>query len=321
MTRSGGIEDASEAWECAPVALKLQLGDLVFGRVVLKLFRRGAALGELPLPSDHVPSPPPRLTDADGYVVWSQPIASHRPMISWHSDKLVYAPRQYHRYLIKLSGGFEQYMAKFSAKSRSGLRRKLRKYEEASGGATIWREYHTARDLDEFFSLARQVSRKSYQERVLQMGLPADAEFLKSARDLADSDKLRAYLLFMNEEPISYLYCPISDGVVKYDHLGYDPAYSSLSPGTVLQLLALQSLFAEQRFGIFDFTEGEGQHKELFATDAHLCADIYVVHRRFRPLLLVASHGTTEKMSKVAGRLLDGLGIKARVRRLIRTVR
>lgn len=39
-----------------------------------------------------------------------------------------------------------------------------------------------------------------------------------------------------------------------------------VTPGIVLQILALESLFTECRVLMFDFTEGEGQHKETFST-------------------------------------------------------
>ena len=46
----------------------------------------------------------------------------------------------------------------------------------------------------------------------------------------------------------------VREGIVDYAYLGYDPDYLHLSVGTVLQWLALDSLFAERRFRFFDFT-------------------------------------------------------------------
>ena len=57
----------------------------------------------------------------------------------------------------------------------------------------------------------------------------------------------------------------------------------------------MQSLFAEQRFAAFDFTEGEGQHKELFATRSRLCGDVYVLRRRLMPLSAVMLHHAVDK--------------------------
>jgi len=131
---------------------------------------------------------------------------------------------------------------------------------------------------------------------------------------LLKADNLRAYSLFLRGQPISYLYYLVSGLIVGYDYLGHDTAHSSLSPGTVLQLLAVEALSAEERFAAFDFTEGEGQHKELFSTKRRLCGDVYVLSRRFPPLSRMTLHYATEKMSTAAGIALDRLNLRSRLR-------
>ena len=69
---------------------------------------------------------------------------------------------------------------------------------------------------------------------------------------------MRAFLLFLAGEPVAYLYLPVSGRTLIYAYLGYDAEHAHLSPGTVLQMAALENLFAEKRFAYFDFTEGEG---------------------------------------------------------------
>jgi hypothetical protein len=308
-----------KAWERGIVPFKFQLGDIVLGSTVLSLFRRSAGLGENPLDIGATPEPPPRLDGADGYVVWSHPIARSLPVLSVRRDVILYTPRQYRRFSTDLTGDFDQYMLRFSGKTRSTLKRKLRKFAEASGGDVDWKEYKTVEQIADFFALAQQVSAKTYQERLLGVGLPNDEAFFVAACGLSRQDRVRAYLLFLNGEPISYLYCPVNDhGVVLYDHLGYDPAYASLSPGTVLQILALRALFAEQRFTMFDFTEGEGQHKEVFSTRSVLCGDVFVIERRLSALSVVMLHRAVEKTSVAAGVVLDRWGLKSRLRHLLR---
>src|SRR5262249_32101982 len=105
--------------------------------------RRDAELNEPQLDIGDTPEPPAELDGTDGYVVWSQPLIRRLPVFSLRPGALVYAPRQYRRFAIQLSGNFEQYMAKFSSKTRSGIRRKLRKFCEASGGRIYWQAYRT----------------------------------------------------------------------------------------------------------------------------------------------------------------------------------
>lgn len=305
-------------WELGRVPFKFQFGDVVLGKVALSLLRRNARLDERPLRLGEAPEPPPQLDGADGYVVWSHPIAARLPALRARDDAILYTPRQYERFSIELSGDFDQYMARFSGKTRSSLRRKLRKFAGASGGVIDFRDYRTPDQIAEFFPLARKVSAKSYQERLLGIGLPTGPAFFAAALESAAKNEVRAYLLFLAGEPISYLYCPVDEGIVQYDRLGYNPEFSSLSPGTVLQLLALEALFSEGRFTGFDFTEGEGQHKELFSTQSRLCADVYVLSRRVRPVSLAVLHHAADRLSDSAGMLLDRLSLRPRMRRLVR---
>jgi hypothetical protein len=100
MTASGGTELLENPWERASVPLKFQVGDLVLGQTTLSLYRRGALLDEEPLGRDEVPEPPPRLDGADGYVVWSQPIATRLSVLRRRHDAIRYIPRQYQRFSV-----------------------------------------------------------------------------------------------------------------------------------------------------------------------------------------------------------------------------
>jgi Acetyltransferase (GNAT) domain len=198
------------------------------------------------------------------------------------------------------------------------LETKVAQIRRGFGGAIDWKECRTPEEIEEFFPLARKVSAITYQERRFHSGLPNTEAFIAAARESSKIDKIRAYLLCFNKDPISYLYCPIAHGVVLYNYLGYDPAYAALSPGTVLQFLALQALFAERRFAMFDFTEGEGQHKKIFSTQNVLCGDVFVLNRRLAPLAVVTLHRSVAGISTIAGAALDRLRLKSRVRRLLR---
>jgi hypothetical protein len=307
-----------KSWEHSSIPLRFQIGDIRLGEVALPLIRRSATLDEPPLDVGEVPEPPPELAGALGYVVWSQPLVRKLPVLSPRRGAILYAPHQYRRFSIQLSGGFDQYMATFSGRTRSGLKRKLRKFAEASSGVVDCREYRSAAEIELFFPLARALSSKTYQERRLKKGFPTDPAFFASSIELAIQDRIRAYLLFLNGEPISYLYCKIKEKVVSYDYHGFDPAHARLSPGTVLQLLALEALFAERRFTTFDFTEGEGWHKERFSTGSCLCGDVYVIRWRPLPISVIMLHHAVDKTAASAGTMLSRVKLKSPLRRLLR---
>jgi CelD/BcsL family acetyltransferase involved in cellulose biosynthesis len=259
-------------------------------------------------------------TTGDGILLRSHPIEQRLPRIGRARDRdlLRYVPSQYERRYIDLEGTFEDYLERFSSKSRSTLRRKVRKFGQLCGGEPDWRTYRTPAEMEEFYRLARGVSQKTYQERLLDAGLPETDEFRKRMLEAAERDETRGYLLFHGERPVAYLHCPVHEGVVFYGYLGYDPEYAKWSPGTVLQHLALERLFQEPDLKMFDFTEGEGAHKSFFSTHGVLCADIYYLKRTLRNRFLIRLHTTLDSFSRAVVRLLDRLGLKERIKRLIR---
>jgi CelD/BcsL family acetyltransferase involved in cellulose biosynthesis len=206
---------------------------------------------------------------------------------------------------------FEEYLAKFSSKSRATLRAKARKFPD-------WRSYSSPDEMADFHRIARAISERTYQEKLHDAGLPASAAFLDEARRLAAEDRVRAYLLFHEGRAVAYLYCPVHDGVLVYEYLGYDPEFAKLSPGTALQYLALEKLFAEGRYRLFDFTQGEGSHKEYFSNGSVFCADIYWFPATLGNRLRVRAHHGLDRFSGRVVALLDRMGLKERVKRWLR---
>jgi len=172
--------------------------------------------------------------------------------------------------------------------------------------------------MREFFQLARTVSKLTYQERLLNAGIPDSDVFLQQAEALAAENRVRAYVLFDDAKPVSYLYCPVNDGVLIYAYLGYDPEYRNMSVGTILQWLALEQLFAEACFKAFDFTEGEGDHKRLFATHERQCANVVFVKKTLRNMAIVHGHLYMETLSKRLGGLSEKFGLKTKIKRILR---
>jgi CelD/BcsL family acetyltransferase involved in cellulose biosynthesis len=305
------------AWHRAEVPLRFQVSDKTLWTRTLPLMTRVAGLGE---PAVADPQPPAEaLPDGcRGWLLRSQPLNAELPVLTRVGGCLRYVPAQFQRYYIDLTMGFEAYKAKFSSKTRSTLQRKLRKWAEHCGGATDWRSYRGAEGLREFHALARRVSQRTYQERLLDAGLPTDAEFMAELAERGARDAARGWLLFRGGEPVAYLYCPIDEGVLLYAYLGYDPTEAEWSPGTVLQWLALEALFAEGTHRIFDFTEGQSDHKRLFATGSQLCGNVWFLRATLTGRCMIGGHRLMSWTSGRAGDALGRLGWRAAVRRLIR---
>jgi CelD/BcsL family acetyltransferase involved in cellulose biosynthesis len=305
------------AWQARPVPLRVAVGDLSLMAFKLTLlvetrhFTQGtdeARLDALPKLGAGV----------DGYLLRSQPERARAPRLSRSGGYLLYVPRRYERYWVDLSMPYEAYLDSFSPKSRSTLRRKVRQIMKENGGALDFRVYKTPSELERFHGLARRLSQQTYQERLLGAGLPDTEDFVAALRERAGRDAARGYLLFVKEEPAAFTYCPVDDGVLSYEHTGFDRRYRHLSPGTVLQWLILEDLFKEGRFRLFDFTEGAGAHKALFATHSLACRDLYILKPSARTWTAVLAQTAIEGMGEAAGAALARIGLKGRIKALLR---
>ena len=260
--------------------------------------------------------------ETDAAVVRSQPVERPLPRLSLRSGLIRYVPSQYRRYFLDLQQGtFEQYLQGFSSKSRNTLKRKIRKCADAHGGDLVCREFRTRAEIEEFLTIARALSDRTYQERLMGKGLPTDEAFRQEIFALADADNARGYILLLGGRPAAYLLCPIYDGRVLYEWVGYEPDLSALSPGTVLQYLVLEKLFAERRFRVFDFTEGEGGHKEFWSRSHAQCADVYYFRTNLKNAALVGCHSALATVSRTAVRTLDRFGWKEKLKRALRARR
>ncbi|MGE4323946.1 MAG: GNAT family N-acetyltransferase [Sphingobium sp.] len=250
---------------------------------------------------------PPRSCEsgADGYLFRSLPVV-HLPLMHGRMAGWLVAARQYYpRHHVAMAGrDFDQWWAGFSGRTRSTLSRKARRLANHLGGTLSINAYRSAEEVAWFMALARPLSQRTYQERLLQAGLPASPAAVASAVEAAGRGDVRAFLLFAGDRPIAYLYLPVRDDVLVYAYLGYDPDFASFSPGTVLHVEAMRQLFAEGRFRYFDFTEGDGAHKALFGRETVACVDLLVMRPTWGNRLTLGALNAFDRITATAKRLL-----------------
>ena len=304
--------------ELRPVAFRFQVSDRTLLSVSRMLMVQRFGIGAS-LPIAEPSTLPP---NCDGLMLRSIPSENIEPGVTLSSvggkPALRYVMQCFPRYYIDMEQTFDSYKQKFSGKTLSTIRRKVKKFADHTGGQIRWERFSRPEELERFWTLARNLSSKTYQEQLLDAGLPSSPSYYLNARQLAERNDLRAFLLFDRERVVSYLFCPIEGGTVQYAYLGYDPAYLRFSAGTVLQWLALESLFSECRYRYFDFTEGASEHKRLFATHHSNCANIALLTPTLKNKMLAQTHCNFNRAVESLGRWLDRHNLRARLRRWLR---
>ena len=273
--------------------LRFQIGARTIAAVQRRMVRVPLSLDQVL--DGRVPVLPPLDRAAHGYAITSLPQDQLDAVARVGGGMIAHVRQCYTRHYADLTIGFEAYRAALSGNTRSGLKRKAKKVMEASGGMLDVRRFRTPDELSQFHAVARGISERTYQEKLLGGGLPEDAAFLQSMYALAAAGAVRAWLLYVGGEPAAYLYCPIEQGIVRYDHVGHDPVYNDLSPGGVLMLEAMRDLYAEPDLRWFDFTEGDGQHKRSFATNGAECLDLLLLRATLTNRATIAALGAFDR--------------------------
>ncbi|MFZ5747556.1 MAG: GNAT family N-acetyltransferase [Pseudomonadota bacterium] len=302
-----------------PMPLKFEIGARTLGQVSRTLRR-------VPLSLDaalegRLPVLPPLEREAHGYSITSLPEDRLDAMVDASGGMLPFVRQRYTRHYIDLTIGAQAWLAHLSGNARQGIRRKAKKIAQVTGGTLDIRRYRAPDDVELFHDIGRRISLRTYQERLMGSGLPDTPEFLTDMLAQAAAGQVRAWLLFIAGEPAAYLYCPVVDGTVLYAHVGHDPAFNDLSPGAVLQIEALQDLFAEAgEAGLkrFDFTEGEGQHKRQFATGGVACVDLLLLRPSLANRATMAALGGFNSAVALAKRVVEGTPLRRAAKTLRR---
>jgi hypothetical protein len=305
-------------WSETRHGFRFVLGELAFATRVLPVAVRTGSFMEFAPTPDTLELPRTLDGRVVAYVVMSQPVPGPLPKVSLHKGTVRFAPHQYAHQLVRFSGSFEDYLKRqFSGQARNGLKRKIRKYCEQVKDQNPWREYRTPDEVRQFYALARQISARTYQEKLLHKGLPDGAA--DEWAELARAGIGRGYLLCDGKKPVAYMTGELRDGVLLNDYQGFDPDYRNLSPGIVLQYFALQKLFSDpEGTRYWDFGEGEGTHKAFFANESLHCADVFHFPPTARALTLFAAQAGLHFASRGIVHVLDRYGLKDKVKRVLR---
>jgi hypothetical protein len=220
--------------------------------------------------------------------------------------------------LLRFGASFEEYMKiNFSTTHRYTLRRKITRFQEKAAGAVKLVRCTRPEEVAPFLDAAVQVSRKTYQWNLHQRGLRATERFERRYRFAADHGWFRSYLLFCGETPCAFLSGYQWKGRYYIDELGFDPAFTKHSPGTVMHIMAIQDMFNYQKPDFIDFGSYD-KYKEELSTESYTHCDMMLLRRRPYCRLIQAAHYACRLTTKATVRVLGGLNLKSRLKKRVR---
>jgi hypothetical protein len=221
-------------------------------------------------------------------------------------------------FVVRLPETFEEYLQKFSSKSRSNLRRGARKLQKDTGLEVRLVRITSSDQVDSFVDSAVEISKKTYQWRLAGSGLRVPEVLKRNLKFLAERGRLRCYLLWCGDQACAFMLCDQWNGVCYSPAVGYDPRWEQYSVGTTLQFLVIEDLFVYNRPNVFDFGTGMGGQKELFGNASFFDTDIYILRKGLYTHLASSIHKAGSALATGTKRALDHYDLKKRVKKLIR---
>ncbi len=227
--------------------------------------------------------------------------------------------REAHHF-IEIQPSWDVYFSQFTGKSRQNLRRSVKRFSERQQGCSGVELITTPADMARFHHEALCISEETYQHKLLKSGLPADKTFVVHLERLAREGKARGYLLKDRGRPVAYAWCNLVDDVLKYEIVGYLPGSADLSPGTVLLYHIIEDAHTIANCKFLDFGPGEAVYKSMFANRKVEFVDVYLFRMNVVNVMMVCLHRSLALANEGLGRLLEKMGVKARIKRFIRAI-
>jgi Acetyltransferase (GNAT) domain len=252
-------------WIDKTYALAVNLGRFQFGKIRLRTrqlwtsFPASLNCQQLPLVSRR------DLDGVDAVYIPGFPVSRNFPAVQFLPGMIRYMVWSETRFLIAISGTFNSYLQSRSPTTRKRLKQQIRRWRALAGGEAEFKEFRGAVQMREFYSIARPLSRKTWQGK-----LGAGLEEIDSSEDIlriAEADLARGYILYFATQPAAFQLCYIQGSTLGLSQIGYDPAYAEFSPGTTLLYLLIEKLFAQGEMEFLDLMEGTAwPYKSRFAT-------------------------------------------------------
>lgn len=231
----------------------------------------------------------------------------------------LYAPKSPEpHWFIRLPVDFDAYLAKFSGKRRRTLQYGVRYLEKRADAPIRVERIAAPEQIPSFLKYVARVSSLSWQGRRLQHAVQADGVERAHFSAYAEQGWFRSYLLMCGPHCIAFAIGAQCDGVYYYERIGYDPAWASYSPGSVLLYRIIEDLYAHQRPEWFDFGSGDIEYKRVYGNECVEAVNVYLLRRSAYMGLARTMNRSLTAVEGLLRRSVNRLGIRSTVLQLLR---
>jgi len=159
---------------------------------------------------------------------------------------------------MDLPRSWEEYLARLAPNHRHDLRRKFRRLWEA--GNVNYRVIEDTEDVSQAMDVFLKLFRESRKDKAAFMTAKMERFFRLLVEVMAEARLLKLGILELDTSPVAAVICFDDGNTVYLYNNGYDPQYSSLSPGLVCKALSIRHSIQMGR-RMFNFLKGSEAYK------------------------------------------------------------
>ena len=171
-----------------------------------------------------------------------------------------------HKTLV-LSNSVDEFLASRSRHARGELRGLGRRLTRKYGERLSVRIFRAPEEIDRLFADMDRVSATTYQ-RALRVAFDDSEEQRETIALALDRGWFRAYVLYLDAEPIAYRSGFVYRGRFTGSKTGYDPMYRKDRVGTYLLVRLIDNLCADDAVHILDLGYGDTEEKRRFSSSS-----------------------------------------------------
>jgi Acetyltransferase (GNAT) domain len=222
-----------------------------------------------------------------------------------------------HRWRTRLPRTVEEFLKRRSQKHRYWLRRIARVLDAEFPGKIKYVLYREKSDVQRFCVDAEKVARTTYQ-RGLAVGFVSSEENRRRLELAAEKGWLRAYAIFLGEEPLAFWCGRFYKAAMYLDWTGYKPAYRKYELGTMLFLKMVEDLCNCQAKEI-DYGMGAASYKERFGDHNRVEALVSIYAPSLKGFAAKTFKSIDTTTNNCARALLRKIGAVDKIKKIWRT--
>jgi hypothetical protein len=232
-----------------------------------------------------------------------------------------YFPKVEDHWRMAVPENIDQFYSARKRGHRYKLRKSIKRFEEEFPRDNILIQYSAINEVDDFIAAAAEISAKTYQ-KALGVGIEDDEGTKSLLKEAAMRGWFRGNILMADSKPCAFLLGLAYKNVYYGVSTGYDPAFHSYWPGTIIFLKVLESLCVDTSIEMIDFYFGDAWYKQSYGTEHWPEASAYIFAPKLRMILINLLRSSMMCMNNALECLLNKIEavnwIKRKWRRLLR---